>query len=965
MYSNKQALHFLKRIGRATLSAALGLSVAITQLGAFVPEAKADTGVIEGAPLKVYIPTYHVTGNSQAGSERFNFYSYDMANDILSADPYEAITSQTDNSNRGDYTGYAVDPAGQYIAMASYSSASDKTDLHLIDTVTGTTKTLKTGDFWPLDVTFSADGSQAIFMGNYFDPDADSDAGQLKIVAVDMSKLGSAVSNQEHTWKKEIYIKSDITYPSRIISAGDYFYVAYDGRAQETGKIAVFNAATHALVKTIDLEWTNLQSERFEVGKVTQLLVDPTGVFLYAFSRETRLGRDNSMAKIALSNNTMNSIIELNQMWDRTVTHMTISPNGKYFYVTYGSNNVHMFESSNGGFHKNISIDFTSPDLYGYNVYQVGISPDGLTMILHLSNGTSSYIRTVTLDSISFPSVVSYSDRRLSVPSGVFLNHRQVVLNFPAHYLQYTYEAVLDDDVIVEGNQTSLTVKNKIVGTELYREISDWTGKTFQLSADDTSVVQTFNNGTVNGLKYGKTRIKVELWSGYDLLYDTYADIKVNPNLNRIWAEGVPTEVFVGDEITFDVKGYSMTTYLTYHLYPEDVDFTSLTAFTYVDQDGKLIADTDGTVTESVYGRAQVQVEAFGKQTTVEFDVKMAPFSGLALADSSITLEVGDTYDTVVNAVYRNYQKPYVGNLTFESGNTSVATVDVDGKVTAKAAGNAVITVTPEGGHAPLTMNVVVTTSGGGGNDPGNGDGNGPGAGGGAPGNGGGSNPGNGGGNNGGGNNGGGNGNAPVDETPQEGNTDETEQPVEETVQPGPIQFSDTQHHWAEASIIRAVQMGIVKGFTDGTFRPDVTVSRGEFAVMLQRALHLEAKSESSFADSSKIPAWAKESVDAVSSHGYITGFPDGTFGSEQSITRVQLAVIIARMLDISSDAKPPFTDAADIPAWAAKEIAAVAELGIMVGLGDGSFAPNKAATRAEALEVLLRVLDYLESIAQ
>ncbi|THF83459.1 NEAT domain-containing protein [Cohnella fermenti] len=177
------------------------------------------------------------------------------------------------------------------------------------------------------------------------------------------------------------------------------------------------------------------------------------------------------------------------------------------------------------------------------------------------------------------------------------------------------------------------------------------------------------------------------------------------------------------------------------------------------------------------------------------------------------------------------------------------------------------------------------------------------------------------------------------------------------------IEFSDAKYHWAAAQINRAVKLGIVKGFEDGSFRPNAVVSRGEFTAMIARALKLtNTGAATSFTDAGQIPAWAKEYAVAAEQAGLIGGFSDGTFRSGAEITRAQLAVIIVRAakLETKSDAALGFADADKIPAWAGKEIAAAVEAGLITGKDNNRFDPDAPATRAESLTLIIRLLDYL-----
>ncbi|WP_214626329.1 X2-like carbohydrate binding domain-containing protein [Paenibacillus agaridevorans] len=175
---------------------------------------------------------------------------------------------------------------------------------------------------------------------------------------------------------------------------------------------------------------------------------------------------------------------------------------------------------------------------------------------------------------------------------------------------------------------------------------------------------------------------------------------------------------------------------------------------------------------------------------------------------------------------------------------------------------------------------------------------------------------------------------------------------------------SDTAGHWAESLIDQAIAKGLVKGYPDGTYKPDRGMSRAEFAVMLASALKLEpASSTHSFADSAAIGLWAVDAVNHVVASGLIGGYPDGSFKPGKGLTRAELAVIIARALHLKDDreAASKFTDADILPSWAVGAIGALSEEDILLGRNDGRFDANGIATRAEAVTILLRVINIIK----
>jgi len=172
--------------------------------------------------------------------------------------------------------------------------------------------------------------------------------------------------------------------------------------------------------------------------------------------------------------------------------------------------------------------------------------------------------------------------------------------------------------------------------------------------------------------------------------------------------------------------------------------------------------------------------------------------------------------------------------------------------------------------------------------------------------------------------------------------------------------LTDIAGHWAQAAIQQARQMGIAKGYLNGTFLPDASVTRAEFAVMLTKALGMEGgEARFEFTDRDAIGGWAVDAVSAAVQAGVISGYEDGSFRPGDSLTRAEMATMITRALGLTigrAADSTGFADDAGIPEWA--KAAAASELGILKGRDGNRFAPNDKATRAEAVVMLLRMLD-------
>lgn len=181
------------------------------------------------------------------------------------------------------------------------------------------------------------------------------------------------------------------------------------------------------------------------------------------------------------------------------------------------------------------------------------------------------------------------------------------------------------------------------------------------------------------------------------------------------------------------------------------------------------------------------------------------------------------------------------------------------------------------------------------------------------------------------------------------------------------VHFSDIANHWAKESIERAAALGWVNGYPDGTFRPNGQVTRAEFTAMLSRALSLSSSGglTLSFADTARIPDWAKPFVSEAVGAGVIKGYSDNTFRANNPIIRSEMTVMIMRASGISlgSGKASTFADAAQIPDWALPSVTKAVEAGLIKGKGNNRFAPGDNTTRAEAVTLILSLIDYKQGI--
>ncbi|WP_449600262.1 alpha-L-fucosidase [Paenibacillus sp. Marseille-Q9583] len=199
--------------------------------------------------------------------------------------------------------------------------------------------------------------------------------------------------------------------------------------------------------------------------------------------------------------------------------------------------------------------------------------------------------------------------------------------------------------------------------------------------------------------------------------------------------------------------------------------------------------------------------------------------------------------------------------------------------------------------------------------------------------------------------------------TPEKEETKDPTDPKKPTDPKQPtISFKDIVGHWAENAIMQATAKGIIKGYTDETFRPNMLINREQFVVMLVRVLQPEqqAAGTAKFTDSKEISSWASDAIAYAKQIGIVNGYADGSFRPQDEISRAEMVTLIVRVLNLSDQAEgvvTKFADDQEIPGWAKPFVVLAVQHGIVKGKSNNLFEPNATATRAEAIMMLMRML--------
>ncbi|SDM35063.1 S-layer homology domain-containing protein [Psychrobacillus sp. OK028] len=164
-------------------------------------------------------------------------------------------------------------------------------------------------------------------------------------------------------------------------------------------------------------------------------------------------------------------------------------------------------------------------------------------------------------------------------------------------------------------------------------------------------------------------------------------------------------------------------------------------------------------------------------------------------------------------------------------------------------------------------------------------------------------------------------------------------------------------------AITNLVERGVINGFSDGTFKPTKQVTRAEFAAFVARALNLPTAT-SKFKDVPK-SAELYDGVSKAYKAGTIKGFSDGTFKPNVAVNRQEMAVMIDRAMQLKGSYTKTktldFSDTSKVGAYAKTSVQRMYYYNVMTAYSGKNFAGTNIGTRAETAKVIYNMLTVIE----
>ena len=173
-------------------------------------------------------------------------------------------------------------------------------------------------------------------------------------------------------------------------------------------------------------------------------------------------------------------------------------------------------------------------------------------------------------------------------------------------------------------------------------------------------------------------------------------------------------------------------------------------------------------------------------------------------------------------------------------------------------------------------------------------------------------------------------------------------------------QFSDVDTtDWYYNNVMRAVELGILSGYTDGTFKPMNNITRRDFAIMLAQSLghDNDEKATSPFKDVADTD-YGVSSIAYLYENEITVGDSNGNFNPDANITRQEAAIMLVKAFEATGTSSDLYADDAQIASWAKSFVYTAKAAGLMKGDDHNEFNPTDRLTRAEAASAMVNAVD-------
>ena len=170
---------------------------------------------------------------------------------------------------------------------------------------------------------------------------------------------------------------------------------------------------------------------------------------------------------------------------------------------------------------------------------------------------------------------------------------------------------------------------------------------------------------------------------------------------------------------------------------------------------------------------------------------------------------------------------------------------------------------------------------------------------------------------------------------------------------------SDYDGHWAEKQIKEFLSKGFIKGYPDGSFKPDHEITRAEFFALTNRVCGFDAASSDKKFDDVPQGSWFEAEIYKAVKAGYVSDYGDGTIKPNDTVNRVEASKILSFILKwddgTNSERDFPYRDTDAVPDWGRSAFYSALIQGYFKSSTDNWVQPYRNLTRAEAVVLLYK----------
>ena len=173
--------------------------------------------------------------------------------------------------------------------------------------------------------------------------------------------------------------------------------------------------------------------------------------------------------------------------------------------------------------------------------------------------------------------------------------------------------------------------------------------------------------------------------------------------------------------------------------------------------------------------------------------------------------------------------------------------------------------------------------------------------------------------------------------------------------------FADLEGHWAAAFVEVLFSKDIISGFPDGSFQPATPITRAQYAALMMKTFQLPESNQLNKFKDVKSDFWAAKAIASAADRGFLKGFPDGTFRPENNLTKIQALVSIVNGLNLSGgnpNVLMVYRDRVQIPSYATSAVTVATQKLLVVNYPQpDQLEPLRDITRAEVAVLIYQAL--------